>query len=197
MVHLKLYSKEHSLTHSDRQMVEALKAVSFVSDETAEQGEYCWTHMTLQFTQHLSPSHFYSAFLSTAALQSDTWCPWSPLSLSSPPFTDPLVLMEEIFVSYPTQKHLSIVTTNSKLEHSEFRKYLCKTLGNCLHGKQGRRHCKHWFCKTELHLNYLYFSATRRQDKTDWAFFESKTCSTERWWLRNGLSWSIIWAHLV
>ena len=39
------------------------------------------------------------------------------ISLSSPPFTDPLVLMEEIFVSYPTQKHLSIVTTNSKLEH--------------------------------------------------------------------------------
>ena len=195
MPYLKLYPKEHSLTYNDKQMVEALKAVSYRTKRLNRGSivEPTWR------CNLLSPCHHHTSTLLSFQRQLYNLMldAHGHLSLSSPPFTDPLVLMEEIFVSYPTQKHLSIVTTNSKLEHSEFRKYLCKTLGNCLHGKQGRRHCKHWFCKTELHLNYLYFSATRRQDKTDWAFFESKTCSTERWWLRNGLSWSIIWAHLV
>ena len=51
---LKLYLKEHSLTDSDKQMVETLKAVSDRTKRTNR--EYCWTHMTLQFTQSGRPT---------------------------------------------------------------------------------------------------------------------------------------------
>ena len=51
---LKLYFKEHSLTYSDSQMAEALKAVLYRTRRP--NGGYCWTHMTLQFTQSGRPA---------------------------------------------------------------------------------------------------------------------------------------------